>query len=148
MGDKQLSPMFFYWQSFIKSATINRMNIDTNHFKEKLEEELKTLEIELASVGRKNPDNAKDWEAQVTDLTPDTAEESEVADYMEELEGNTAILKQLEIRYNEVKHALQKIADGKYGICEVSGEPIELERLEANPAARTMIAHMGKELPL
>lgn len=124
------------------------MNIDTNHFKAKLEEELKTLEVELSSVGRKNPDNAKDWEAEVKDLTPDTAEESEVADYMEELEGNTAILKQLEIRYNEVKHALQKIEDGKYGLCEVSGDQIELDRLEANPAARTTIANMGKEFPL
>lgn len=118
--------------------------IDTNHFKAKLEEELKVLEEELASVGRKNPDNPKDWEAEVKDLTPDTAEESEVADYMEEYEGNTAILKQLEIRYNEVKRALEKIADGKYGICEVSGEPIETERLEANPAARTCIEHKDK----
>lgn len=118
--------------------------IDTNKYKIKLEEELKILEGELSSVGRKNPDNPKDWEAEVKGLTPDMAEESEVADYMEEMEGNTAILKQLEIRYNEVKNALEKIEKGKYGTCEISGEPIEEERLEANPAARTCIKHKDK----
>jgi len=28
-----------------------------------------------------------------------------------------------------------------YGICEVSNEPIPLERLKANPSARTLIEH-------
>ena len=46
--------------------------------------------------------------------------------------------------------ALQKIKAGAYGVCEISGEPIEVERLAANPAARTTLANADreKELPL
>ena len=124
------------------------MNIDTNHFKKKLEDELLVLEKELKTVGRRNPDNKNDWEAVPGDIHPDTADETEIADSIEEFEGNTAILKQLEIRYNDVKAALKRIADGNYGTCEISGEPIEPERLEANPAARTSITHKERESEL
>ena len=54
-------------------------------------------------------------------------------------------MKELEIRYNEVKEALKRIEEGTYGICRVSGEQIEPERLEANPAATTCIKHLEAE---
>lgn len=41
----------------------------------------------------------------------------------------------------DVEHALQKIENGTFGICEVSGEEIPFERLEALPTARTMVEH-------
>jgi len=119
------------------------MTINTEYFKEKLEAELKTIEAELTTVGRKNPSNPLDWEAKEGDLNTDTAEEAEVAEGIEEYENNSAILKQLEIRFNEIKDALAKIDMGTYGICEVSGLPIEEDRLEANPAARTCKAEMN-----
>ena len=119
------------------------MTINTEHFKEKLLAELKTLETELETVGRKNPSNPADWEAKEGEMNTDTAEEAEVAEGIEQYENNSAVLKQLEIRYNEVKDALAKIDMGTYGICEVSGLPIEEDRLEANPASRTDKAHMN-----
>ncbi len=121
---------------------IMRDDIDIEYFKTKLEEELILVERELNSVGRKNPTNKKDWEAEPADMNVDSADSNEVADNMEEFEGNTAVLKELEIRYNDVKDALTKIEENKYGICEVSSEQIEEERLIANPAARTCKAHM------
>jgi RNA polymerase-binding transcription factor DksA len=117
---------------------------DLQHFKEKLEKEKVLLEEELGSISRINPDNPSDWEATTSDIEVDAADENEVADKMEELEENKAILKQLEPQINEVKAALKRIEDGTYGICEVSGESIEKERLEANPSARTSIKHMKK----
>jgi RNA polymerase-binding transcription factor DksA len=72
----------------------------------------------------------------------DTADENEVADKMGELEDNTSIMNQLDKQLNEVNAALEKIDKGTYGICEISGEPIERERLEANPSARTSLKHM------
>ncbi len=36
--------------------------------------------------------------------------------------------------------ALERVAAGTYGICEVCGLPIPPERLEARPAARTHVA--------
>lgn len=119
--------------------------MDTNHFKERLQKELETVEDELKTVGRRNPSNPADWQATPGDVDASATERDEVADKIEQFEENTAILKELEIRYNSIKRALGKIADGTYGICEISGHPIEEERLEANPAARTCEAHMDQE---
>ena len=40
------------------------------------------------------------------------------------------------LEQHEVDDALLRIELGEYGICEVCGTPIELERLEVHPAAR------------
>lgn len=117
--------------------------LDIDYFKEKLEEELFLVEKELNNIGRKNPDNKNDWEAEPTLMNEDSADPNETADNIEEFEENTAVLKELEIKYNDIKDALKKIEEGKFGICEISGEPIEEDRLIANPAARTCKAHMS-----
>lgn len=119
------------------------MELDTKHFKELLEKEKETLEKELETVGRKNPSNPADWEATEPDMGSTGADMNEVADSMEEFGNNKGIMDQLETRLWEVNKALKKIEDGTYGICEVSGEQIELDRLEANPAAATNKAHMN-----
>lgn len=112
------------------------------YFREKLETEKTLLESELLTVGRINPENPNDWQAVPAKMDTMNADENEVADTIEEFEGNTAILKQLEIRFNEVKNALGQIESGKYGICSICGKSIEEDRLEANPAATTCKAHM------
>lgn len=38
-----------------------------------------------------------------------------------------------------VNAALVRIADGEYGYCVVTGEPIPIERLELDPAAPTIV---------
>lgn len=118
------------------------MPIDYQHFKNKLEEEKKLLEKELAEVGRRNPDNPSDWEATPAEDARAHADDNLAADEIEEYEENMAIVNTLETRYNDVKLALEKIEKGTYGICEVSGHEIEPERLEANPSARTCKEHM------
>lgn len=115
-------------------------------YKKLLEEELATVTEELQSVGRINPDNPQDWQpTEGEHAVSHPADLLDQADHIEEYEERTAILKQLEIRWNEIKDALKRIEDGTYGICSVSGEEIETERLEANPAAQTCIAHMNEE---
>lgn len=42
---------------------------------------------------------------------------------------------------NEVEEALQRIEDGTYGTCVVSGEEIPLERLEVQPTAKTKVEY-------
>lgn len=116
--------------------------MDIQHFKDKLVAEKARLEQELNSVGRQNPQNPEDWEATVSDLDVLPADENEVADVFEELEENKALLETFEAQLRDVDAALEKIEKGTYGICEVSGEPIEEDRLEANPSARTCKAHM------
>ena len=112
-----------------------------------LEQELAVVEGELKSVGVQNPKNPSDWQA--TELNMDVmsaaADPNEAADKQEEYTENRAIVDQLEIRYNNIKRALKKIEEGTFGVCEVSGHPIEEDRLEVNPAARTCKAHMNEE---
>lgn len=115
---------------------------DIQYFKEKLLKEKVILEEELGSIGRVNPENPNDWNATSGEIETDSADENEVADKFEELEENKVILNKLEPQFNDVKAALERIENGTYGVCEISGEPIERDRLEANPSARTSIKHM------
>ncbi|MCR4311340.1 MAG: hypothetical protein NUV54_02115 [Candidatus Taylorbacteria bacterium] len=118
-------------------------NIDTAHFKEKLSEELALVEKELQSIGQKNPSNPDDWEAKPDVMDTLASDSNEVADSIESYEENTAILKQLEIRFNEIKRAIERLEAGTYGLCEIDQAPIEVARLEANPAATTCLEHMS-----
>jgi DnaK suppressor protein len=113
-------------------------------FKKKLLTEKAELEKELASIGEKSPTAKNGWEATTKDMEVDKADENEVADKLEEYEGNTNILGQLDGQLAEVNAALDRIAKGTYGICEKCGQPIEKDRLEANPSARTSIKHAHK----
>ncbi len=115
---------------------------DVSSYKATLEEERARLEAELKTVGRKNPSNPGDWEA-VPEETGQEPDQNDAADMIEGYEANTAILKELETRYNEVGAALTRITDGTYGICSIGGEPIEEERLQADPAATTCKAHLN-----
>jgi RNA polymerase-binding transcription factor DksA len=122
------------------------MSIDTINFKNKLEEEKVKLEKELSSVARKNPDNPSEWQPISTEHDASEADENIIADVIEDYEGNTAITNSLETRYNDVKSGLDKIAKGTYGTCQICNKEIELDRLEANPAARTCKEHINSSL--
>jgi RNA polymerase-binding transcription factor DksA len=115
--------------------------IDTNKYKAKLEEELKLVEEEMSKIARVNPENPKDWEPVETDMGSVASDSNDVADEMESFGENMAILSKLEAQYNDIKIALDKIEKGTYGKCEVSGKDIPEERLDANPAARTLIEY-------
>lgn len=109
--------------------------------KEELVTELSELTKELNAIGRQKPGNPSDWEAEAPSDDVQPGDLNEAADKIEGYEENTAILKELEVRYNNVKRALERLDNDTYGICSICKEPIELERLEANPAAATCIAH-------
>jgi RNA polymerase-binding transcription factor DksA len=116
--------------------------MNTDHFKKKLEDELKTLTKELDELGWKNPETGE-WEAATTDLDSSATEEDELADNQEEYGEHQAEIEPLELRYIEVKHALEKIDENIFGTCEVCDIAIEEDRLEANPAARTCKEHLN-----
>lgn len=118
------------------------MAIDYGYFRGKLEAEKTLLEEELGNVGRRNPDNPSDWEAVPTSRDSSQADENTVADTIENYEDNFAIVDTLETRYRDLKSALDKIKWDTYGLCQTCNKEIEIERLEANPAARTCRAHM------
>jgi|SRR3989344_4629993 len=117
--------------------------MDTNHFKELLENEANALEKQLGGIGKRSKENPDNWEVTAVKSDRDRADETEVADDLETLETNNAVINQLEIKLKEVNSALQKIENGTYGVCEIGGEKIEEDRLEANPSAKTCKLHMN-----
>ncbi len=114
--------------------------MNTTLMKEKLQTEKVTLEGELAEHGRFNAETGN-WTGSAVTSTSEGADVNITADTMEELGTNSAVVEELEIRYKDVLHALQKIEEGSYGMCEVGGEAISEERLAVNPAARTCVSH-------
>lgn len=121
-----------------------RTDIDVNAFRELLERERDGLREKLASVARQNPNNPNDWVGEAErDLDTQDADPNDAADRFESLEENRIIAEELETRFNEVNAALERIENGTYGVCVVSGEHIEIDRLEANPSATTCKAHMN-----
>lgn len=48
------------------------------------------------------------------------------------------LLRRLEAEVVEIDAALERIRGGSYGVCEKTGKPISIERLKANPYARTI----------
>ncbi|VAW25482.1 hypothetical protein MNBD_BACTEROID04-515 [hydrothermal vent metagenome] len=120
------------------------MDLDIKHFKEKLEEEKATLEGELKGVARINPDNPNDWEPTPGDLNIPKSDKNDMGDVMEEYESRTAVEVELENRLENVKNALKKIEEGGYGKCKIDDGDIEIDRLEANPAAETCKEHINE----
>ena len=52
-----------------------------------------------------------------------------------------AVTAQIREHLSEIDAALERVADGTYGVCEVGGEPIPVARVEARPTARTCVQH-------
>ena len=96
------------------------------------------LEEELAELGKKS--ESGEWNAS-SESEGQEADSSDVADNIEELVTNVPLVADLKVRFKDVKDAIKKMKSGAYGLCEECGEEIDLERLEANAAARTCLAH-------
>lgn len=118
-------------------------------FKSQLESELNKIIQELETIATLDP-STDDWIAVPVAEDLRSADENVESDAVEEWNERRAVLAQLEIRYRNIKRALDKISKGTFGICEISGQEIEHERLVVNPAARTNLANIDreKELPL
>ncbi len=71
-------------------------------------------------------------------LPEDAEGEEDTADLASSLmdkEMDMSVEEEIEDRMTAIEHALQKMQDGTYGICDVSGEPIPKSRLELLPWA-------------
>ena len=120
--------------------------MDIKELKHKLEGEKGLLENELSKLGIKDPKTG-DWGAVMPEMDNDTnSDMNDMGDRDEDFGEASGTLGELELRLKEVDAALAKIAadDGSFGKCEVSGEMIEEDRLNANPAAATCKAHMNQ----
>lgn len=116
--------------------------MNTEHYKEMLLSEKAVLEEELSAIGNKT-DREGDYNI-TADNSASIDSREDVAEKFEDLQERKATEAPLEARLAEVLGALERIENGTYGKCEISGEDIETDRLEANPAARTCKAHIDQ----
>lgn len=107
-----------------------RDDLDFNEFEKILQEKLVHIEeniaqlrAELDSVG--SDDGINDME--------------DLASLHSLSEKDNTLLNQQENELKETMHALGKIKNGTFGICEKSAKPIPVERLKVNPIARTRV---------
>lgn len=107
-----------------------RDDLDFNEFEKMLQEKLVHIEeniaqlrAELDSVG--SDDGINDME--------------DLASLHSLSEKDNTLLNQQENELKETMHALGKIKNGTFGICEKSAKPIPVERLKVNPIARTRV---------
>ena len=96
------------------------------------------LEEELAEMGKAT--GGGEWSAS-SESEGEEADSADVADNIETLVTNVPLVADLKTRFKDVKDAVKKMKSGTYGLCEICGDEINLDRLEANAAARTCIAH-------
>ncbi len=116
----------------VQEVEQQRADLDIDHFRSLLIEERKRLQDELEQVRNhsNDMDNALPEEGEGGD--EDTAD---LASAMMDKEMDLSVEDELEDLLNQVDRAFQKIEEGTYGICDVSGNPIPKSRLELIPFA-------------
>lgn len=120
----------------------------TEKLQKQLEAEQESIKNELSELGIQNPQTDKDWIPTPGDPVDTESDPNDLGDRSEDWAERRGTLDVLETRFNNIKRALQKIEDNTFGTCEICGNTIESERLEANPAARTCKTHITDEAKL
>jgi DnaK suppressor protein len=100
-----------------------------NYFKERLLEERAKL---LGVVGR-NEDHGREADTEATQDPADKASNSYTKELLFSQSTNDRQILTL------IDEALERIEDGEYGVCVISGKEIPLKRLEAVPWAKYTI---------
>ncbi|MEN8146644.1 MAG: TraR/DksA C4-type zinc finger protein [Campylobacterota bacterium] len=109
--------------------------LDYQEFQLRLQEMKEELESNIARLSR-------ELEAIVID--DDIDDTQDMAVQQSDSMHHTALLKQQRHELEEVNHAMSKLYNRTYGICEESGDTIPVERLRAEPHTRYCIADAKK----
>src|SRR5690242_3914796 len=109
--------------------------MDADVARDRLEQERVRLEGTRAAFDDEHLRDETEGES-VSELSSLDQHQADVGSETFEREKDISILEQVEAELADVDHALRRLEEGTYGICEACGEAIEPERLEAMPAAR------------
>ncbi len=119
------------------------MSTHTNQFNELLLKEKASLEEEMRDIAIFNTETNM-WEATPDQDMMGEIDDNDAADRFEDFESRSGMVTTFQARLSDVNAALEKIEKGTYGMCEVGNDhPVDADRLEANPAARTCKEHMN-----
>jgi len=100
-----------------------------------------TLLGELRDMGKLNSETGE-WEATPEETDHPEPDQNDAADRFEDFESKSSMIRSLEPRLQNILKALKDINKESFGRCVVCKKNIEMDRLEANPAARTCKKHL------
>lgn len=111
-------------------------------------EQIEELRTQLQSERRRILGNIEALRAEFGSSISEETEENGLETHIGD-QGTTTFLRERDLAIeeheehllDEIDAALQRMEAGTYGTCEVSGEQIEFERLQALPWARTTLEH-------
>lgn len=115
--------------------------LDKQKIKEELEKEKEILLGQLEGIGKLNTET-EEWEATPEEIDFPETDQNDMADRFEDFESRSSMVKILGPRLNNILKALKNINKASFGVCEVCKKEIELDRIQANPAARTCKEHL------
>ena len=105
------------------------------------------LERERDEVTRRLAALTEDYEGVVAasrDTNADDEHDPEGATIAFERAQVDAMVREARHHLDEIDAALERVAEGTYGTCEVCGQPIPSGRLEARPTSRTCVGCASK----
>jgi DnaK suppressor protein len=117
------------------------VSVDTDHFRQKLEEERVRV---AAALDNLRSENAGSMDDEVDESHFDN-HLGETASVTLDREIDYSLEESEERMLGAIDAALQRIDDGTYGQCQRCGEQIEPERLEARPWAMLCIDDQRRE---
>ena len=101
--------------------------------KEKLLKKRQELQKEIALLKSEDPYLALERDIGNADAVDEAMDEDMIKENIDIRVGD--MTKSL----NQIEKALAKMEEGTYGICEITGNPIDMARLEAYPEALTAV---------
>jgi len=114
-----------------------RTDIKLDEFRKLLEAErgrLKKMhQIQVSEIREESEDAAGNELSHVASF--DSGENEDTAANMADRDRETALDENAVAILRRIDHALDRIAEGTYGICEITGKPIPVARLRAIPWA-------------
>lgn len=115
----------------------------SEQFKKDLEEEKTILEEQLKTFTKKDPHLKGDYDTEFPDLGIHQSTD-EMAQEVSLYESSLPMEHALELKLQDIGLALEKIEQGKYGICENCHKKIDIKRLETKPEAKYCVACKAK----
>lgn len=117
----------------LSATTMLELRAQLVHQREKLAQQIKALEEAQGTDEVQDPVYLRGFDADPGDLGADRTD----------WDRTCAMIASLRQSLAEVKHALSKLDNGTYGLCEECGRPIPERRLRRIPEARYDVEHQA-----
>lgn len=133
MADQQEAPV----------ENTNLSDDELDHFKELLLKEKQEAEEKIEEFEQ----SIEDLQGTMDDTTSSAAHhQGNIASEEEQREKYYTLIEKQKDKIGEIKVALDRMEAGNYGVCLVTGKPIQKERLEIKPYARLSVEALESEM--